>query len=228
MSDEERQQLHPKAGESIEEEILKEQEEELRQRQKIRVGLYQVKIRLYSIQYISRNGRDYPTGQFQGFFLVDTRLDSNGEPDLSYWLTAKEIERCKREMHLAFHWGDVTAEVLEPEFGYQGELTAYFNEEDYRTFERGAQGIPFKDELVTIKYGASEFRRIRGFETPLTIEDLVLGLSSMAPIAEDKLQGAIVKRLLVIKDEIVDWDSGDENYPIYIPTDEDIERVNSE
>jgi hypothetical protein len=176
--------------------------------------LKQVRIRLYNQEF--RSKYPYPKGVFQGLYDIDSVIGSDGLPDLSFWLSKKEIEACKRDFHGAFNWGEVDDEELKRRFGYEKTLDAY-GDKDLEQLRQ----ILLQNEA---RYGAKVIPR--NWLGRFTIGDIILGLSSKAPVDEELPKGAFRIRLFVIKDAEINYDSGEfKDYLVYAITGDDIARL---
>jgi len=174
---------------------------------KVPRSLYRVKIRLYNVPQANLTT---PEGQFQAFYDIDAPLDARGEPDLNWFLTVKEIRNAKADMILEFN---------NPYSAFEDTGVSYL----------GDSGIPFADTVITreSKYGAKLVpQRLLG---GVNIRELVVGISTRAPVPEAEPKGAYKERLMVLKENQIDYDSGEiENFLIYLPTEADIQKWREE
>jgi hypothetical protein len=179
--------------------------------------LYRVKIRLYNQVFPTKKT---PEGQFQGFFDVDCPLTDLGEPNVDYWLTQKEIKECKKDMHLEFN----QPIVWNPD---ETKLTYYI--EGLSIYGgKGFEGIPYRGDIMLnpAKYGIKQIPK--QFLGKVTIEDLVVGISTVAPQETDEPRGSYKERLMVLKDDQINWDSGALNILTYAITEADLIRWRGE
>ncbi len=175
--------------------------------------LFRVKIRLYNSEKV--RVKETPTGQFQGWMTVDSPLLDTGEPDLDYWLTKKEIGASKRDMIMEFNSPYVWSED-------ETKITYYIERGGQIT--HGEEGIPFRDETIKSepKYGTKAIPR--DLLGKIKLWELVIGLSTVAPVPLERPEGATKNRLMILKDDAINWDSGEMHITVYIPTEQDLER----
>jgi len=154
--------------------------------------LHRVKIRLYNEEITSLT----PTGTFQGFYDIDAILDlKTGLPKWDWWLTDREIRIAKRDMWSEFN----SPRSWEP---IEGTLLAYMEE------RKGiAHATPeYVDETPVFKprypLGAPVPEEFRG---KFTIEDLIVGLSSVKPRPITEPEGVFKERIMVIKEDEINY-----------------------
>jgi len=171
---------------------------------------HRVKIRLYNDSISTET----PTGQFQGWFDVDTRLKDDF-PIFDYWLTVREVEIAKIEMVERFNnplaWRPV-----------QGTLLAYLKD---------TTGIQAGEQVVKAPKYPKGKPPPQEYVGEVKIQELIIGLSSKepVPIVPDKENmGVFLQRLLVIKENTVNYDSGPIMEWIYRLTDTEFEKVSKE
>jgi len=154
--------------------------------------LYRVKIRLYNEEITPES----PTGMFQGWFDIDAILDpKTGLPKWDWWLTDREIRIAKRDMWAEFNappsWQPI-----------EGTLLAYMEE------RKGiAHATPeYVDETPVFKprypLGAPVPEEFRG---KFTIEDLIVGLSSVKPTPTTEPEGVFKQKIMVIKEDEINY-----------------------
>jgi hypothetical protein len=164
-------------------------------------------IRLYNQIFPQK---ETPEGTFQGWYQVDAPLTENGEPNLDYWLTKKEIAIAKLSMYEDFNRPKVWDYT-------QTRLSDFIS-------DREPKGVAYADAIVRHqpKYGPGKVK------VNFTIKEIVTGISSVAPEEEDVPQGLWRERLMVIKGSEINYDTGELHDLIYIVTDEDIKRWREE
>lgn len=170
-------------------EKIREAEEELAR--KIPPILYRVKIRLYNEEV----SKTTPTGQFQGWFDIDAVLDETGMPKWDWWLTEREIRIAKRDM-----WAEFNAPESWPPV--EGTLLAYMKE---------TEGIAHATPEVVDKTPVFKPRYPKGKPVPeefrgkFTIEELIVGLSSVAPEPTKEPEGVWKEKIMVIKEDEINY-----------------------
>lgn len=178
----------------------------------VKAKLYRVKIRLYN----DVMSVETPTGQFQGWFDVDAPLAAGGFPNLEHWLTEKEIRVAKAEMVERFNnplaWRTV-----------QGTLTAYLTDE---------KGIPYAGTPATAPKYPKEQIPPDEYKYGITVSQLVTGISNITPVPVETIDkehlGVLIQRLMVIKENEINYDSRYIGDWVYRLSPEEIERIRSE
>jgi hypothetical protein len=154
--------------------------------------LHRIKIRLYNEEI----SPDSPTGQFQGWFDIDAIMDpKTGMPKWDWWLTDREIRVAKRDM-----WAEFNApESWKP---IEGTLLAYMEE------RKGiAPATPEKiDETPVFRPRYPKYKPIpEELKGKFTIEDLIVGLSSVAPTPVTEPEGVFKQKIMVIKEDEINY-----------------------
>lgn len=178
--------------------------------------LHRIKIRLYNMERAPT-----PKGMFQGWFDIDALLDPDTEmPDLTWWLTALEIEIAKYHFVGYFKGMAKWHSPSQVSFAYFDEPTGIPYEEKTATYLRKkTTGEPF------IKNIPKEFIAKAG---KLTIGELIVGESSVAPEPnpdpKPENMGVYFQQVMIVKGGGIAWQERRDRWTWH-PTNKQVKRV---
>ena len=198
--------------------------------------LVRVKVRLYA--EIPGVEPDYPR-TFQGWYAVSAMQDPETKRvDLKWWLTVKQIEVARWDFIFEWNWsekppvepGEIQLEITEflpiekPKGIPEPEARAVYYVDRVPQYFM----YPHKEKPRAPRTLAEISERLKKPVVELSVEDIIIGISSVSPVEIKEPEPLVKERLQAIWKGRINYDAEIEEIVPYAGQEEDLERARRE